>query len=76
MNWNMPYGIVGPTSNEVANHTSPLSGIDVTTPPSPKDAPSPLAMAVKRMTSVERTRLLVEGKYIDFLESMENHQRV
>ena len=76
MHWNMPYGIMKATSTEVANHTSPLSGIDVATPPSPKDAPSPLTIAVKRMTAVERTRLLVEGKYSDFLMSMEQHQRL
>ena len=76
MYWNMPYGIMKATSTEMANHTSPLSDIDVATPPSPKDAPSPLTIAVKRMTAVERTRLLVGGNYGDFLMSMEQHQRL
>lgn len=76
MNWNMPYGIMKTSSTEVANHTSPLSGVDVATPPSPKDAPSPLAVAVKRMSAVERTRLFVEGDYSNFLKSMEKHQRL
>ena len=76
MNWNMPYGIRKTSSTEVVDHASPLSGVDVATPPSPKDAPSPLAIAVKRMTAVERTRLFVEGNYSNFLDSMERHQRL
>lgn len=76
MNWNMPYGNMKTSSTEVANHTSPLSDVDVATPPSPKDAPSPLTVAVKRMTAVERTRLFIEGNYGNFLSSMEKHQRL
>ena len=68
----MPYGIMNTASTEMTNHNSPLSG----TPPSPKNAPSSLASAVKRMAAVESTRLLVEGKYSDFLNSMEKHQRL
>ena len=72
----MPYGIKNATSTEVVNQTSPLSGIEVATPPSPKDAPSPLTIAVKRMTAVERTQLFVEGNYSKFLEAMEKPQRL
>lgn len=76
MNWNVPYGPMGSSAVGAVDHISPLSDIVVTTPPSPRGAPSPMTIAVREMSAMERTRLFVQGKHMDLLESLENHQRM
>ena len=76
MNWNIPYGAVGSPAVRVADHLSPLSDIIVTTPQSPRDAPSPMTMAVREINVIERSRLLVQGKQMDLLKSLETPQRM
>ena len=58
------------------DHVSPLSDVIVTTPQSPREAQSPMTVAVKEMNAIERTRLLVEGKQMDLLKSLETPQRM
>lgn len=76
MNWNMPYGIMRSSATTAVDHVSPLSDIIVTTPSSPHGAPSPMAVAVKEMTAIERTRLFVQGRQMDLLRSLERPQRI
>lgn len=76
MNWNMPYGAVGSPAARAADHVSPLSDIIVTTPQSPREAPSPMTVAVREMNAIERSRLLVQGKQMDLLKSLEIPQRM
>lgn len=76
MNWNMPYGAVGSPAARAADHVSPLSDIIVTTPQSPREAPSPMTVAVREMNAIERSRLLVQGKQMDLLKSLETPQRM
>ena len=76
MNWNVPYGSVGSPAARAADHVSPLSDIIVTTPQSPREAPSPMTVAVREMNIIERSRLLVQGKQVDLLRSLETPQRM
>lgn len=76
MNWNMPYGAMRSSAARAVDHVSPLSDIVVTTPPSPNGAPSPMAVAVKEMTAIDRARLFVQGRHMELLKSMEKPQRV
>lgn len=76
MNWNMPYGPMGSSAVRAVDHGSPLSDIVVTTPPSPGGAPSPMTVAVREMSAIERTRLFIQGRHMDLLESLENPQRM
>ena len=76
MNWNVPYGVARSSSSPANNHVSPLSDFTVATPPSPRGAPSPMAMAVQTMTTATRARLLAQGRHNDLLKSMEEQQRV
>lgn len=76
MNWNMPYGAMRSSASGAANYASPLSDIEVTTPSSPHAAPSPMTVAVRAMTPIDRARLFVEGRHNELLKSMENKQRV
>ena len=76
MNWNMPYGAMRPPAARAADHPSPLSDVVVTTPPSQHGAPSPMAVAVREMSAVERARLFIQGRHMDLLESMDKSQSV
>ena len=76
MNWNMPYGAVAFPAARAADHVSPLSDVIVTTPQSPREAPSPMTVAVREMNTIERSRLLVQGKQMDLLKSLETPQRM
>lgn len=76
MNWNMPYGAMRSSAARAVDHLSPLSDIVVTSPPSPHGAPSPMTLAVKEMTAVDRARLFVQGRHMELLKSMEKPQRV
>ena len=76
MYWNMLYGAVGSPVGRAADHSSPLSDVIVTTPQSPREAPSPMTVAVREMSAVERSRLLVQGKQVDLLTSLETPQRM
>ena len=58
------------------DHASPLSDIVVTTPQSPRGAPSPMTMAVREMTTMERSRLLVQGRHMDLFKAMDAPQRM
>ena len=58
------------------DHVSPLSDIVVATPPSPRGAPSPMTLAVREMTAIERARLFVQGRQMDLLQSLETPQRM
>ena len=75
MNWNMPYGTMGISAASAVDHVSPLSDIVVTTPPSPRGASSPMTVAVREMTAIERARLFVEGRQMDLLKSLDIPQR-
>ncbi|KAI9764311.1 MAG: hypothetical protein M1840_008529 [Geoglossum simile] len=87
LNWNMPYGALGPLQSG-ADHPSPFeppvstpSDVSImTTPPaditlSPRDAPSPLSVALKRKTAIERAHLFVQGKHGDLIRSMNGAER-
>lgn len=76
MNWNMPYGPMGSSAVRAVDQGSPLSDIVVTTPPPPGGAPSPMTVAVREMSAIERTRLFIQGRHMDLLESLENPQRM
>lgn len=76
MNWNMPYGTMRASAITAVDHISPLSDIMVATPPSPRTVPSPMAVAVKELTTAERTRLFVQGIHMDLLRSLEKPQMV
>lgn len=76
MHWNMPYGLMKSSATGDANRVSPLSDYLVATPPSPHDTPSPMAIAIKEMTKVDKTRLLVEGKNSDLLRALGKQERV
>ena len=76
MNWNMPYGAMGSSAANAMDHASLLSDIEVTTPSSPRGAPSPMTVAITDMTAIDRARLFVQGRQMDLLKSMEKPQRV
>ena len=76
MYWNLLYGAVGSPVVRAADHVSPVSDIVVTTPQSPRGAPSPMTVAVREMNTIERSRLLVQGKQMTLLKSLETHQRM
>ena len=75
MNWNMPYGITIPRAAMAVDHTSPISDIQVATPSSTVDAPSPMAVTIKEITALDRARLFVEGRHDELLQSMRGKQR-
>ncbi|KAM0799060.1 hypothetical protein BDR22DRAFT_881333 [Usnea florida] len=72
----MPYGVMRSSAVSAVDHVSPLGDIEVTTPPSPRGAPSPTTVAVKDITAIERARLFVQGKQMELLQSLDNHQRI
>ena len=76
MHWNMPYGLMKSSATGEANHVSPLSDYVVATPPSPRDTPSPMTVAIKEMNKVDKTRLLVEGKHSDLLKALGKQERM
>ena len=76
MNWNMPYGTIRSLAPSAVDHTSPLSDINVTTPPYAGGAPSPTAVAIKAMEPINRARLFVEGRHTELLRSMDKQQRM
>ena len=76
MNWNMPYGAMIPSSMIVGDHVSPLSDFTVTTPASHGDAPSPVALAPRSIRAAEGTKLFVEGRHNELLQSLDRKQRV
>lgn len=76
MNWNIPYGVVGSPATKAVDHFSPLSDVVVITPQSPRDAPSPMTVAVREMSAIEKSRLLVQGKQMDLLKSLDTPQRM
>ena len=76
MNWNIPYGVLASPAAKAIDHFSPLSDDVVTTPQSPPEAPSPMTVAVREMSAIERSRLLVQGKQMDLLKSLETPQRM
>ena len=76
MNWNMPYGAMRSSAARAVDHISPLSDIVVTTPQSPRGAASPMTVALREMTAIERTRLFVQGRQMDLLQSLEDPQRM
>lgn len=43
--------------------------------PSPRDAPSPMTVAIRTKTNFDRARLFVEGKHLELLKSMERNDR-
>ena len=76
MNWNISYGAVGSSAARAADHVSPLSDIIVTISQSPREAPSFMTVAVREMNAIERSRLLVQGKHMNLLKSLETPQRM
>ena len=76
MHWNMPYGLMKSPATGEQNHVSPLSDYSVATPPSPRDTPSPMAVAIKDTTRIDKTRLLVEGNHSDLLRALVKQERV
>jgi hypothetical protein len=89
MNWNMPYGALRSSAARAVDHFSPFgptastpSDILVTTPtseqvgPSPRNAPSPMSVAVRGKIANDRARLFVEGRHDDLLRSLEKQERV
>ena len=75
MNWNMPYGVLRPSTVNAADHVSPISDVQVATPSSNQGAPSPMAIAVAENTAMDRAKLFVEGKHNELLQSMGKRQR-
>lgn len=75
MNWNMPYGVPALSTDMTVDHPSPMSDIEVATPPSNHDAPSSMAVTVKEITAIDRARLFVEGRHDELLQSMRGKQR-
>jgi hypothetical protein len=85
LNWNMPYGALG-LSKSVPDHPppftpiSPPSDVSITTPPSdivssPKNAPSPLSVALQRKKAFDRAHLFVQGKHDDLILSMNKEEQ-
>ena len=72
----MPYGTMRASTTTTMDHVSPFSDIMVTTPASPRATPSPMAVAVKELTTAERTSLFVQGRQMDLLRSLEKPQMV
>jgi hypothetical protein len=83
MNLNLPIGVLRSLVTMHPDHTSPaglatspMSDIVVETPvsignrPSPRDAPSPMAIIAKMMSTNERALLFVEGRHFELLRSM------
>ena len=76
MNWNMPYGLIASSGPRAVDHASPLSDVVVTTPTSQHEAPSPMTVAVREMTAIERARLFLQGRQMDLLKSLDTPQRM
>lgn len=76
MNWNMPYAAMRSSAARAVDHVSPLSDVVVTTPPSPRGAPSPTTVAVRQITAIQGARLFVQGRQMELLQSLDNHQRI
>jgi hypothetical protein len=83
----MPYGAMrtsgGPAigaPSPAAAATSPLSDVVAGTPssgnaPSPHDAPSAMAIALRDKRAVDRAKLFVQGKHRELLNSMNRAER-
>ena len=60
--------VAGTPPSEVSLHTPP-------TAQSPADAHSPLSAALKRVTTMERAHLFVQGKHQELLRSLNRKEK-
>src|SRR5580700_2212468 len=89
LNWNMPYGALNSSRSRDTGHSpfgqfvstpGAISDVSMAATPansvsSPNNAPSPLSVALRKKTAIDRAHLFVQGKHDDLIRSMDKTER-
>jgi len=85
MAWNLPYRAFR-SSSTIVDHYSPfpdtpafihipITHVSPRNVPSPNDAPTPTALAVKNQVLNERARLFIQAKHDDLFKHLEKSEK-
>ncbi|KAI9785533.1 MAG: hypothetical protein M1839_009274 [Geoglossum umbratile] len=89
LNWNLPYTALRSSISRDLDQPSPLGPFGPTPPSdssvnfaspehaetSPQNAPSPLSVALKKDTAIDRARFFIQGKYDHLYKSLDRSER-